>query len=152
MNSTPQGIAIGHVALDFENSFELIAFSNPPNEDVYSLIESLLIAKSYIYISLTWQLMPYFCCKTMKYRLSDNNTGMAAEEAQYPRKNITLQEQEQAMHCHALRYNAATSLPWTAMHCPATAGPAGPYSCTCITVLCPYPGPCPCPCIYPAGP
>ena len=47
MNSTPQGIAIGHVALDFENSFELIALSNPPNEDLYSLIESLLIAKYY---------------------------------------------------------------------------------------------------------
>ena len=87
----PQGIAIGHVALDFENSFELIALITPPNEDVYSLIESLLIAKYYIYISLTWQMLPYFCCKTMKYRLSDNNTGMAAEAAQCSRKNITLQ-------------------------------------------------------------
>lgn len=34
--------AIAHVAFDFENSFELIALSTPPNEDVYSLIESLV--------------------------------------------------------------------------------------------------------------
>ena len=95
----PQGIAIGHVALDFENSFELIALSTPPNEDVYSLIESLLVAKSYIYISLTWQMLPYFCCKTMKEHLSDNYASMAAEEAQCSRQNITPQEQDQAMHC-----------------------------------------------------